>query len=227
MATRHVVQEGLFDPTEFITTRGQQHLAELLASLVRAAKSYDPSCPNHGRNGIYMALLGVIKYVEAVIPQRPDLVLPLRDLLYGLRSLDDGTTVPLLQAAELGHRPPNAISVGVFRADAAALMDLKVAEMKVQKKKRFRDEAARAVAQELNRLGFRDDGNRILGKQVADWRERVMKAAQKPNYEATHYLTALRMLKAKFPDDPRAAFSFWLGCMTEMYPVTIPKKGRS
>lgn len=227
MSTQEVVQEGPFDRIAFISNSLQRPLAELLATLMHARKRFDPSGPDHGRAGIYQALLGVIDCVRAIIPGRPDLAVPLQELLYGLRSLDDGTTVPLLQAVELDHRPPDAIPQGLFRADAAALMELKVMELRMQKKKKFLGEAVNAVAGRLNQLGFRDSGNRILGKQVADWREHMRKGAQKPDFRSKRYFSLLAELKGKFPEDPKAAFEFLLGCMTEMHAVTIPRKGGS
>ena len=225
MATLQSVQPRSFDPIEFINNSKQRPLAELLASLMHARKAFDPSGPDHGRGGIYQALLGIIDFLTEIIPQRPDLVVPLRELLYGLRSLEDGTVVPLLQPIELAHRPPNAISMDLFRADAAALMELKVAELRAQKAPKYRNEAAASVARRLNRLGFRDNGDRILGKQVADWRDRMRKGAQKSNFETKRYLSVLAKLKAKFSEDSKTAFEFFLGCMTEMHAVTIPRKG--
>ena len=216
-----------FDPIEFIDNSAQRPLSELLASLMHARRNFDPSESDYGRAGIYQALLGIIDYITAVIPHRPDLLIPLRELLYGLRSLDDGTTVPLLQAVELDHRPPNGISQDLLRADAAVLMELKVMELRLQKKPKFRDEAANMVAHLLNRLGLRDGGDRIIGKQVAAWRDQMKKGVQKPDFAVKRYFWTLGELRADFRTILRRRSSISSVASSEMHAPTIPKKGVS
>jgi hypothetical protein len=210
-----------FDPIEFLNNSTQRPLAELLACLVQARKRFDPSGPDHGRAGVYQALLGIMEYFAVVIPSRPDLAVPLRELLYALRGLDNGTIVPLVQAVELDHRPPNPISQDLLRADAAVLMELK------RQAGEGRKAAAETVARRLNRLGFRDGGQRIIGKRVAAWRDQMRRAVQEPDFDAKRYFWILGKLKDRFPKDPQAAFEFFLDCMTDLDTRTIPNKGIS
>jgi len=214
VATPPSVRLAILDPRS-------AELATLLASLTRAQKHFDPLATDHGRSSVYEALLAVIDYVSGIIPQRPEVVLPLRELLYSLRSLDDGTVAPLLEPVKVDNRPPNPISQDLLRADAAVLMELK------RQHKVGRAEAADTVARALNRLGYRDGGQKITGKQVALWRGQMRKVVKVPDPAAKRYRYVLGMLNADFPNDPKSAFEFYLGCVEKMHPSTISQKGGS
>jgi hypothetical protein len=205
-------------PHVLLTSVGVANLAQLLASLIQARKKFDPSARDHGRAGVYHALLAVDHYISELFPQRPEVNHTLRELLYSLRGLDKGTVGPLVTPVKIKHRPPNPISQSLLRADAAVLMQLKRWE------KVGRAEAADSVARALNRLGYRDSGQRITGKQVALWRGQMRKAAEEPDPAAKRYQDVLRSLKAAFPKDPRSAFKYYLERVKEMLPPTISKK---
>lgn len=219
MHTQENPATAAIDRLELLKSPVEKRLAELLASLVRARKQFDPSAADHGRTAIYQALLGVIGYVSDVIPARPDLVQPLHDLLYGLKDLDRGTVVPLLRPADIENRPPNSISQKLLRADAAVLMEL------MQMDKVERKQAADTVARRLERLGFRDGGKSISGKRVAYWRDKMKKPDGPSDVAVSRYVFALEALKAIYPNDPMSAFRFYIDCMADLDTPAIRKKG--
>ena len=81
-----------------LQTVGQVRLAKLLKALFEARNAFDPSAHDRGRSGVCHALRALIDYISEVAGTRPDIVVPLRELLYGLKNLDDGTVVGLLEA---------------------------------------------------------------------------------------------------------------------------------
>lgn len=205
-------------PPSLTASVGSAKLGELLASLMVVRKNFDAFAPDHGRASICHALLAISDYISAIMPQRPDLVHPLRELLYGLKDLDRGTVVPLLEPAEINHRPPNSYSDELLRADAAVLMELKYqagAERKV---------AADMVARRLNRLGYRDGGSPITGKRVAAWRDKLSKMAWTKDIAVQRYSFALKALAAKYPNDPASAYKFYLDCFADLDMAKIRKK---
>jgi hypothetical protein len=184
-----------------------------------ARKSFDPSAPNHGRDAVRYTLLAISEYISAVVPQRPDLVHPLRELLLGLKDLDRGAVVPLLQPSRIDHRPRNSYSVGSLRADAAVLMEL------MQQGGVSRKIAANTVARRLNRLGYRDGGSKVTGKRVTAWRDEVKIMASTADVAARQFSFALKCLKDKYAKDPMAAFEFYIDCMIDIDMPKILEKG--
>jgi hypothetical protein len=140
--------------------------------------------------------------------------------LYGLRSLDNGTGVPLFEPVKICHRPPNPITQDQLRADAAVLMELKRLD-RVERKL-----AADTVARRLSQLGYKDGGKAITGKHVAVWRGQ-MRNIGTDDPAAKRYSHALQLLKARYPNDPKSAFEYYLLCVTGMHMPTIPRKGAS
>jgi len=205
------------EPDQLVTV-GQIRLANLLTALVVARKQLDPSAHDHGRSAVCHALRATVDYISEVAYERPDLVAPLRELLYGLKNLDDGIVVSLLKAKTFGNRPPDPASIKAFRADAAVLMQLKFEEGNTL------DVAGRIVARHLDRLGYLDRKQAITGKRVVAWRETVRGLAGTNDISAGRYQFALAMLKGRFPDDPKAAFDCFLDMMPDLDLAQIPKK---
>src|SRR6185437_16121471 len=83
-------------PPHVLQTVGQVSRAKLLIGLIEARNGFDPSADDRGRSAVCHALRALIDYVSEVAETRPDIVVPLRELLYGLKNLDDGTVVGLL-----------------------------------------------------------------------------------------------------------------------------------
>lgn len=192
---------------------------QLLVCLMSAQKEYDPSGADHGRSAIYKMLLVVIEHVSQIVPQRTDLVNPLLDLLYGLKSLDVGSVVPMLTPVKLNNRSPNPIPRELFRADAAALMEFK------QRQGAGNDIAAGHVARDLNRLGCRDDGSKVYKKGVVVWRNKVMSPADAACPYASRYDFILAELTGKFPKDPEKAYRYLLDIVRDRYAPPAPGKG--
>jgi hypothetical protein len=195
-----------------------EHRIQLLVCLMSAQKGYEPSAADHGRSAIYQMLLGLIEHVSQILPERPDLVHPLHDLLYGLKSLDAGSVAPMLMPAPIKGRRPSPIPQELFRAAAAALMQLK------QWQRVERPVAAREVARELNKLGYRDEGNELNGKGVTLWRNKMKKPVDATCPAAGRYRTILAQLKINFPNDHKSAYRFLLGLMPELATPSIPRK---
>jgi len=145
-------QAGIEGPQQPATAINPAELAEAMRFLgfaLRAASNYDPTQPDHGRASVVAALVGVNQLIAALFPNEPALPVALIELACALKDLDRGTVAPLLKRAELGHRPPNALSDELFRAIPAAAMTL---QMKAGKS---RDDAADEIANRLNRMGYR------------------------------------------------------------------------
>jgi hypothetical protein len=186
---------------------------------LRAASNYDPAQPDHGRASVVAALVGVNQLIAALFPNEPALPVALIELACALKDLDRGTVAPLLKHAELGHRPPNALSDELFRAIPAAAMTL---QMKAGKS---RDDAADEIANRLNRMGYRHpSGDRIEGSQVAKWREKMMTERAAENLAVARYQLALERVKGM---EAAEAAKFLLSNMPALYPPKIPKKPTS
>jgi hypothetical protein len=197
-------------------------LVEFLAALVVATRQFDPTAADHGRRSVCEMLLASIRYISDVIPDRPDLMQPARELLYGLKDLDRGTVVPLLEPKKIKNRPPNSYSEGFFRADAAVLMELKRQQGRVTN-----EAAAGMVARRLNRPGYRDQGNRITGKRVIAWRSDIMVKAGTIDPAAQRFSFVLKLLGERYPNDSDPAYEFYVGCIVDQYTPTILKKGHT
>jgi hypothetical protein len=195
--------------SQLVASHAQIHLLELLGSLAVARKNFDQPGAAHGRTAVYQALFAVIKYVEDTIPERPDFVRPLRELLYALRDLDRGTVAALLEPQPIKHRPHMPYSEELLRADAAVLMHFKIkagSERKV---------AAGFVARRLNERGYRHGNNRISGDQVIAWRNSV-KASRSKKVGSLRYRDALRRLELAFPNEPGGALAFYLSIISNL-----------
>ncbi|MFZ1922695.1 MAG: hypothetical protein WAU57_13780, partial [Xanthobacteraceae bacterium] len=121
------------------------------------------------RIGIRTALAGCVNFIVKAVPDGINLVLPLRELLYALHDLDDGPAAPFLRPSKRGRGGQRmSRSTEAFRATAAALMELH------RRSGMSRQDAAEQTAQELNKLGYRDDQLELIsGSQVEDWRDKV------------------------------------------------------
>jgi hypothetical protein len=199
-------------------TAGQMRLAKLLKALFKARKQFDPTAHDRGRSSVCHALRALIDYVSETADTRPDIVTPLRELLWGLKNLDDGTVVGLLEANELRNRAPDSTAVKVFRASAAVLMQLK------HEQGNNLAAAATSVAYQLNRQGYRDRGQRITAKRIKAWRETVMGMADQEEVGVGRYRFALKLLRGRFPSDPKAAFDCYLDMMPDIDRPEIPEK---
>lgn len=190
-----------------------------LGHALGAASNYDPSKPDHGRASVVAALVGVNQLIAALFPNKPALPVPLIDLACALKDLDRGIVAPLLEAAKVGHRPPNALSDELFRALPAAAMTL------LMEAGTSRKDAGREVASRLVRMGYRDQsGNRISGSQIAKWREKMMTERAAEHLAVARYQLALEQVKEK---DPAEAAKFILANIPALYPPQIPKKPAS
>jgi hypothetical protein len=215
-------QAGIEGPLQPATAINPAELAEAMRFLgfaLRAASNYDPAQPDHGRASVVAALVGVNQLIAALFPNEPALPVALIELACALKDLDRGTVAPLLKHAELGHRPPNALSDELFRAIPAAAMTL---QMKAGKS---RDDAADEIANRLNRMGYRHpSGDRIEGSQVAKWREKMMTERAAENLAVARYQLALERVKGM---EAAEAAKFLLSNMPALYPPKIPKKPTS
>lgn len=202
-----------------VPTAESDRVIQLLVCLISARKEYDPTAADHGRSSIYQMLFGLIEHVSQIVPARPDLVHPLRDLLYSLKGLDAGSVAPMLMPVEVSGRRVSPIPQELFRADAAALMQLK------QWQGVERPLAAVQVALNLNELGYReDDGNRLDGKSVVVWRNKMKRPDNPACLAAARYNSILAELKAQFSEDHQAAYRFYLNAMPDLDMPSIPSK---
>lgn len=192
-------------------------LEEFLRALATAVKNFDSSAPDGDRKSMCQVLLAVVQYVTEIIPERPDFAQPLQALLHALSDLDRGRVLPLLQALSIDHRPPDPVSMRLFRADAAVLMQLKFEEGNKLAS------AATIVCRKLHQLGYRDREQRITAKQIVAWRQAVMGAGDATDVAAERYRFVLKMLAGRFPGDPKAAFDCYLDMMADLDPAHILK----
>lgn len=210
---QEVQQRAAINPAELAAA------IQVLGLALQAASQYDPSLPDHRRKHVVQALVGVNQLIAALFPNKPMLPVTLIDLACALKDLDRGIVSPMLKPAEVGHRPPNALSAELFRALPAAAMSL---EMQAGKS---RKDASHEIAARLNRMGYRDSlGNPIEGAQVAKWREKMMTERAAENLAVARYELALEQVKGMAPGE---AAKFLLTNMPALNPPTIPKKATS
>lgn len=194
-----------------------------LATRLKVSKDrFRPDADDHGRSAARDALAAAIEFISEILPEGAELALPLHQVLYGLKDLDAGQVVPLLQRAEISNRPPDPLVARLFEAKAAALMELhRVAGLS-------RKEAGRAAARDLNRCGYRDAQRQpITGTQVMHWRDRVKAARLSTDLPAQRYRLCLDGLNALFPNKPREAVAFFLDALPRMIPPAIPQNPTS
>jgi hypothetical protein len=204
---------------DIVPTAENDRLIQLLVCLMPARKTYDPGAADRGRSAIYQMMLGLIEYVSQIIPTRPDLVHPLRDLLYGLKGLDEGSVAPMVMPVEVSGRRVAPIPEVLFHADAAALMQLK------QWQGIERPIAADQVARDLSKLGYTDDdGGELHGKNVVVWRNKMKRPTDTSRRAAERYRFILADLKARFSEDHRSAYRFLVDAMLDLDMPSIPSK---
>jgi hypothetical protein len=180
-----------------------------------AAGSYDPTQPDHGRASIRAALVGVIRLMGALFPDKAALPISLNHLLFALHDLDRGKVAPLLQPITPSGNPGLSLAEELFRAiPAAATTCLIEHGLK-------RAEAAKEVARQLTAMGYRSDsGGRFEGKQIEKWREKMMTERAAENRAVAQYQFALETVKSM---DSKAAVDFLMGSMPALYPPNFPK----
>jgi hypothetical protein len=203
---------------ENVSSNREAELASAMQFLnlaLGAGGSYDPTQPDHGRASVKAALVGVIRLLGALFPNKPALPISLNHLLYALHDLDRGKTPPLLERATPSKNPGLFLIVELFRAIPAAAMTC------LLKQGVKRDVAAKEVARRLTGMGYRSDsGGRFEASQIAKWREKMMTERAAENRAAAQYQLALEMVKSM---EGRAAFDFLMRSMPDLYPPNFPK----
>jgi hypothetical protein len=154
---------------DYATPNQGSPLSDLVFRLEYARDKYTADPSDTGRFAAKAALGACMIFIMQTVPGAPglDLILPLRELSEGLYDLERNCVGRMLKPQKIGggHCIPG--SVEKFRAMAAALME-------INRRSRGRMAAAEKVAQDLNKLGFCDDGGKaITGERVATWRDSV------------------------------------------------------
>jgi hypothetical protein len=98
-------------------------LVRLRAELKRAGEFFDPSAPDGGRLGSFMAIGSVTEFLSSIGGTDPAMLVPLRQLQYALADLDRGNVVPLLARKKAAHRPPDPCAKEAFRAAVAGTIE--------------------------------------------------------------------------------------------------------
>jgi hypothetical protein len=183
-----------------------------------AVGGFRASIGSERRPPVRIALNALSNFVGNVFSLDQDLRQPLNELLYGLHDLDHGQIVPLLAQAKVNHRPKGALSINLFRAVAAALMDLYLQAGMSRKG------AAGHAAIKLNELGYRDENDqRIDAKNVARWRDELKSPLDKGAAAVPRYHFILEWLRFSHPNEPDKAAEFLLGALPDMIAPSIPK----
>lgn len=123
--------------------------------------------PESQRQAAMMSLAAVIDFLNSVDDcHREQLGKPLVTLFIALDALDKGKRSPLLGPTKQGGRPADTDFEAGYKAEAAAAMTLLMDNGLRQK------EAARKVAKELSRFGYRLPGGRApSARTVRGWRD--------------------------------------------------------
>ena len=207
---------------ESVENVGTNREAELAAAMhflnfaLGAGGSYDPTQPDHGRASIKAALVGVIRLIGALFPNKPALPISLNHLLYALHDLDRGKVSPLLEPATASKNPGLSLTDELFRAIPAAAMTCLVKKQRVK-----RSDAAKEVARRLTAMGYRSHaGEQFEASQIAKWREKITTERPAENRATANYQLALEMVKAL---EGRAAFDYLMGTIPALYPPNFPK----
>jgi hypothetical protein len=186
-----------------------------LSATLHAGATCNAEQPQDVRKVAGNILIKVIDLILELYPEHPEWIIPLDQLLFGLRDLDRGKSNNLFQPLKLDHRPPNTIADMIFRAIPAAAMTILMKKARVK-----RTEAAATIARKLNKLGYRDgSGALIKGNQVAQWREDVT-ARQPRELAARRYYDALKEVEAL---EPQAAVTFLLNALPSLPPPHFPQ----
>jgi DNA methylase/ParB-like nuclease domain len=189
---------------------------QFLASALRAASTFDPTQPDHGRGSVRTALVGVIRLIAELFPNEPSLPVSLNHLLYGLWDLDHGKAVPLLRPSIVSNNPGNPLSEDLFRALPAAAMTVLMSNRTMK-----RADAGREIARRLTRMGYRhSSGEPFTSSQIGKWREKMMTERPSEDRATANYHLALATVKTM---EPGQAVEFLLGSMPSLYPRTFPE----
>lgn len=193
---------------------------QLFSRLQFAAAIFDPSAPNVGRKSIILSLLAINDFLTAVGIQDKAVHLPLNELIYALEDLNRGRVRPLIQKAKVAHRSKNSVAEEFFRTLAAAAMDLHMME-KVRRK-----EAARIVARELTKMGYRHPtAGPIKAQHVEDWRDRILEAAPRSE-PRRQFRRAKEAAMRPFPNQPVTAAKFLLKQLPIVFQPLLAKSAR-
>jgi hypothetical protein len=188
----------------------------MLGQTLHASSMYNAKDPQDSRKITANILIKVIDLVLELWPAHPEWVIPLNQLLYGLKDLDRGKANKLFQPVKLDYRPPSEIADVVFRPIPAAAMTCLVKDGKK------RTEAADMIARKLNTMGYRDrSGGAIKGSQVAQWREEAMAPRPKEKIAADRYWVALNEVKEK-GFRAQEAVTYLLGLLPSLPPRRFP-----
>lgn len=138
------------------------------------------------------------KFVAQVFPNEPEYCMPINAVLYALLDVANGQKPPLFKPVKGRRGVP--FSESIFRAAAAALMEF------YQQSGIARKVAARDVAIELDRMGYRNEGREITADNVENWRDEMREEGGTP--AADRYLYILKELGSGFPKEPKKAAQF-------------------
>jgi hypothetical protein len=203
------------EPEENDGTRRQAELQAAMQFLALALGAYDPTQPDHGRAGVRNALVGVIRLIAALFPDKASLPISLNHLLYAIYDLDRGKVAPLLQPATPSKNPGLSLTEDLFRALPAAAMTC------LLKQGMKREGAARDIARRLTKMGYRsNEGNEFTASQIAKWREKMMTERAAENRAVAQYQLALDTVKSM---DGNVAVNFLMDSMPQLYPASFPK----
>jgi hypothetical protein len=111
-------------------------IAELGETLHTSA-TYKATHPQEVRKVAGNILIKVIDLILQLYPEHPDWVIPLNQLLYGLRDLDRGKPNILFEPVKLDNRPPNTIADVIFRAIPAAAMTVLMKKARVKRSRKI------------------------------------------------------------------------------------------
>jgi hypothetical protein len=186
-------------------------------ALQLASMGYTPEPPDQARTAVRIALAGVIKLISDLFPDEPSFPAPLIQLRLDLDDLERGKVSKLFKAKKVTHRPPTALSEGLFRAISAAAMT------RLMEGKRLKlDEAARDVARRLSRIGAKQSsGKAITYRQIAKWREEMMTELASENHAVARYQLTLQMVAGMKPSE---AVTMMLESLPDLSPANFPKK---
>jgi hypothetical protein len=196
-------------------------IAELhaLSARLQVASEQFQIMPAKRRAAAGNALGALSEFVGNVFPIDQELRLPLNHLLYGLYDLDHGVCEALLRPRAIKHRPKLALVHRLFRACAAALMDILIQQGIA------RGRAASATAKKLNELGYRDDqGQRLQAKSIVAWRNDVKAGDVSKDPAVQRYRYILELLDSKHPGAPVEAERALLGALPGLAVREILKK---
>lgn len=203
----------------FLTQALATDLRELALRLRVASNGFQASAENKRRPAVRIALSALSEFVSNAFALDQELCLPLNQLLYGLEDLDGGPPGLLLKPTKVSHRAKKPLAIRLFRAMAAALMDI------YQQADVPRKVAASRAANKLNGLGYRDEkGQRIAPKNIERWRDELKAPMGKSDLAVDRYRFMLEILNSKHPNEPESAAEFLLDVLPGIAARSIPRK---